>query len=144
VTGDEPVVDDAPDDPRTGAAAVTLDQGVQVILRLEHARDPPIGVEEPDAPDPPASAAFRQFVDVTREVGTVEAADADMQDSWSERCAVVMRYGDAATFDRFEVRRREPKRHVANVPRAIRGKPWGRLTIVERAVQCESQVSVEI
>ncbi len=120
VTGDEPVVDDAPDDPRTGAVAVTLDQGVQVILRLEHARDPTIGLEEPDAANPPAAAAFRQFVDVARQVGAVKAADADMQDSLSERRAVVVRYGDAATFDCSEVRRREPKRHVANVPREIR------------------------
>ena len=120
VVGDEAVVDDAPDDPRTRAVAVTLDQGVEVILRVEHARDPTIGVEEPDAPNPPAAAGFRQLVDVERHVCAVEAADAEMQDSRRERCAVVVRYGDAATFDCFEARRRKSKRHAANVPREIR------------------------
>ena len=95
-----------------GVVAVALDQGVQMILRLEHARDAAVHVEEPDAPNRPVAAGFRQFVDVARQVGTVEAADADVQDSRTERRAVVVRHRDAATFDCPEVRRREPKRHV--------------------------------
>src|SRR5207248_539060 len=74
------------------------------------------GVEESDAPNPPAAAGFRELVDVERQMRAVEAAHPDMHDSRSEGCAVVARYGDAATFDSLEVRRREPERHVANVP----------------------------
>ena len=115
----EHVVDDASDDSRTGAVAVALDQRVEVILRLEHAGDATVGVEEPDAANPPVAARFGELVGVQRHVRAMKAADADVQDARAERRAVVVRYGDAATFDCLEVRRRQPKRHAAERTTAI-------------------------
>ena len=112
VACNEPVVDDAADDSGIGAVAVALDQRVQVILRRKHVRDAPVDVEEPDPADPPVAAASGELVDVARQVGAVEPADAEMQDSRNERCAVVVRNGYAATFDCVEFRRREAERHV--------------------------------
>src|SRR5207302_9197551 len=99
VACNEPVVDDAADDSGIGAVAVALDQRVQVILRREHGRDALVDVEEPDPADPPVATASGELVDVARQVGAVEPADAEMQDSRNERCAVVVRDGYAAPFD---------------------------------------------
>src|SRR5438067_406523 len=77
----EHVVDDASDDSRTGAVAVALDQRVEVILRLEHAGDATVGVEEPDAANPPVATRFGELVGVQRHVRAMKAADADVQDA---------------------------------------------------------------
>src|SRR5207245_3701039 len=83
----------------------------QMILRLEYVCHAPIAVEQPDPPNRPASAVLRQLVDVTREVRTMEAADAEVQDARREDAAIVVRHTHAKRLDRPEVRGCEPQRH---------------------------------
>ena len=47
----------------------------------------------------------------TREVGAVEAPDAEVGDARDERAAFVVRHTDAERLDRGEVRGRERDRH---------------------------------
>jgi hypothetical protein len=86
------VVDDAADDPSAGLVAVALDQRVEVILRVEHARHPTVSIEQSDAADCPISTSLRQFVRVQRQMGAVEAADPDVQDARHERSPIVVRH----------------------------------------------------
>jgi hypothetical protein len=92
VAGDKHVVDDAADDPSARLVAVALDQRVEVILRVEHARHPTVSIEQSDAADCPISTSLRQFVRVQRQMGAVEAADPDVQDARHERSPIVVRH----------------------------------------------------
>jgi len=82
-----------------------------VVLRVEHARHPAIGVEQPDAADRPISPLLRQFVRVQRHMGAVEAADPEVQDARHERSPIVVRHGNAEALDLRKVGRRETQRH---------------------------------
>ena len=98
----ERIVDDAPDDLRARSLAVALDQRVEVILRREHARHAPIGLEPPEPADAPVATLRRELVDIEGEVRAMEPADAEVEDARSQRRAVVARSRHAQRLDAFE------------------------------------------
>src|SRR4029450_1836272 len=102
VPGGERVVEDAANDARLGAFAVSLDQRVEVILPAENVRHPAVGVEQSDAADAPVAAAGGDLVGVERHVGAMEAAYAEVEDARLEGVAAVARDRQAERADRVE------------------------------------------
>ena len=77
------VLMDRADHPRDGRAVRGAgDERVEVVLRPEGVAHGPITLEDADAADRPVGEAARQdVVDEHRLVGTMEGADAEMDDS---------------------------------------------------------------
>src|ERR1044072_44071 len=82
---------DRADHPRDGRAVGGAgDECIEVVLGLEGGADGPITLEDGDAADRPVGDAARQnAVDVHRLVGTVEGADAEMDDAGRKGSPVV-------------------------------------------------------
>ena len=95
----ETVVDDAADDPWAGLAVPALDEGVQVVLRGERLGHAHVLAEQTDAPDPPVAAGLGELMGVQREMRTMKAADAHVEDARLEPAALVGRHRHPAGGD---------------------------------------------
>ena len=83
-----------------GSPAPRSIEGVEVVLRVEGGRPSRASPgEQAETADAPVAAGRGQLVEVHRQVGAVEAADADVDDARASRAAVVRSAPRAARGD---------------------------------------------